>query len=302
MPFTNKTYNYPCDSYSECHPYEEKLWPGVYFFQAWGAQGGGIASVNLMGGKGGYASGYLTLKKPTKVYIYVGHHGSSYSKEDPHKYAYNGVSEPGWSGGGGGATDFRLFGGEDLDSKSLSSRILVAGGGGGGEYYTSHIKGGVGGGIKGGDAETNGGKGGTQYAGGKAGTEYDSGKQGQNDDGHFGYGGKPVCDTASGGGGYYGGGSGSCVSTGTGAGGGSGYVSGHPDCPLHPSGIFFINPLLLDGSESFPSPTSINDVEIGHELNGVAKITYVGHVYANSCFHSFKLQFSNVLLIIFILS
>ena len=285
MSFNSKIYNYPCGGYSECNPHEEKLLPGVYFFQAWGAQGGGIQSVSSMGGKGGYTSGYITIKKATTIYIYIGHHGSSYSQTDPHKYAYNGGSKPGWSGGGGGATDFRLIGGSDLNDTSLHSRILVAGGGGGSDYYNEIIPGGVGGGLKGGDAGSNGGKGGTQNDGGKAGAETDSGKEGQNDNGHFGYGGVPQCDTASGGGGYYGGGSGSCINKGTGGGGGSGYISGHPDCDLHASHLFFTNPTLLDGSQTFPKAgaEAISDVETGHEGNGCAQITYIGQVFANSC-------------------
>ena len=52
MIYSEKNFPYLCgEEYEICRPYTEKLLPGVYFFQAWGAQGGGISYLNTMGGK-----------------------------------------------------------------------------------------------------------------------------------------------------------------------------------------------------------------------------------------------------------
>ena len=100
-------FKYVCPSISSCKPYEIELSTGTYRFEAWGAQGGGVKSPDRpRGGKGGYTSGEIKLKTITKFYIYVGSHGSSYP--DPDEYAFNGGGKGYLSGGGGGATDFRL--------------------------------------------------------------------------------------------------------------------------------------------------------------------------------------------------
>ena len=269
---------YPCgdSEYELCHPYTKKLFPGVYFFQAWGAQGGGINTIPLMGGKGGYASGILTVRVPTTFYVYVGHYGSSWNDND--KYAYNGGGLAKSSGGGGGATDFRLVNGEHNDTESLLSRVLVAGGGGGADQRdVNTYLGGVGGGVKGGDADNGNAKGGNQYE--------ETTSSGTSINGKLGMGGSATCDTSSGGGGYYGGASGSCKGYGTGAGGGSGYASGHDDCQEHSSGVVFQNPVLIDGNNLFPTidDTTFTKMETGHELNGHAKITLLSRLYINSC-------------------
>ncbi|NCU77101.1 MAG: hypothetical protein EBV59_09225 [Synechococcaceae bacterium WB7_1C_051] len=85
----------------------------------------------MFGGRGGYAKGDVTLTAGTTIQIYVGQQGS-------------GCMNSNWrSTGGGGATDFRLVGGNWNDNAGLLSRILVAGGGGGrhGNNYegTSYI-------------------------------------------------------------------------------------------------------------------------------------------------------------------
>ena len=307
MIFGVKNYPYLCDDdeYEKCHPYTERLMPGVYFFQAWGAQGGGIQSTKTMGGKGGYASGILSILRPTYIYIYVGHYGSSYREENPtdNKYAYNCGGKPRGSGGGGGATDFRLVKGEHNETTSLKSRILIAGGGGGSDYKSKALMGGVGGGLKGGDADGEAGKGGTQEKGGEHGVNQDNSKDGQNLDGNLGMGGSTMCDTAGGGGGYYGGGSGACIDTGNGGGGGSGYVSGHPECTIHPSNLVFKNPMLFDGNQSFPTITDtlFTKMEIGHALNGHAKITLLSHLYINSCLKYHSIRFYSFLLYIIFL-
>jgi hypothetical protein len=94
---------------------------GVYTLEAWGAQGGNDPSNPnaIFGGRGGYSKGDVTLTAGQTIQIYVGQQGS-------------GCMNSSWrSTGGGGATDFRLTGGNWNDNAGLLSRILVAGGGGG---------------------------------------------------------------------------------------------------------------------------------------------------------------------------
>ena len=114
--------------------YEKILRKGKYFVECWGASGGGVE----IGGFGSYVSGYLTLKDPLKVFIYVGEHGKLGSKI---KTFNGGGASPaqeidnfyGYSGGG--ATDIRLKEGAWNDFDSLKSRIIVAAGGGGSSFY-----------------------------------------------------------------------------------------------------------------------------------------------------------------------
>ena len=72
------TFNYPCSSLSVCYPYQVELFPGVYRFEAWGAQGSS-ASSKYEGGRGGYTAGTIRLVNQTKLYIFVGITGHSYS-------------------------------------------------------------------------------------------------------------------------------------------------------------------------------------------------------------------------------
>jgi hypothetical protein len=131
---------------------------GVYFFEAYGAQGGGRQkSGNTqagIGGKGGYAAGRVILEKRTILYVYVGCVGSS-ANVGRAEGGYNGggsscssrnPNDPG--NGGGGASDVRLTGGSWDNSNGLLSRFIVAGGGGGGGEDCE--PGGYGGGISGG--------------------------------------------------------------------------------------------------------------------------------------------------------
>jgi len=94
--------------------------PGIYFFQAWGAQGGN------QGGLGALVTARLLVESPITIEIFVGGQG--------------GIPAGGWNGGGpggtqsaagtaggggGGATDIRIGG------VTLSHRVLVAGAGAG---------------------------------------------------------------------------------------------------------------------------------------------------------------------------
>lgn len=100
-------------------------------------QYGGTTYYGSIGGKGGYRSGEIFLRKGDIITVNVGGKGSA---------ATNSNGGAGWNGGGagkngngktgyggGGATDFRLNG------NSLSDRILVAGGGGGADDYDGNV-------------------------------------------------------------------------------------------------------------------------------------------------------------------
>jgi len=182
---------------------------GIYKFECWGGEGntGYNAENKAAGGKGGYATGVVTLLENTLVYIYVG--GGYTGQVDRYTGGWNGGGSGELfgtvkGGGGGGASDIRSSG------SALENRIIVAGGGGGGSGYYPEYPGGYGGGLVGGDATS--GTGGTQEAGGSVG-----GTLGIGGNGGAGYG------QAGGGGGYYGGG-GAAVSDYYAGGGGSSYL------------------------------------------------------------------------------
>ena len=203
---------------------------GVYLFELYGASGGGS-----LAGKGGFASGILTVQTVLQVYLYPGGAGAYYTP--------GGCYEGGWNGGGkvctnsyastgGGASDVRLKEGDP------STRIIVAGGGGGSgdggtEYKYGYRYGGSGGGENGETVtgysshypkETFYAYGGTQEGPGSAtirfwGTNYVN-TAGKGENGGDGAGGENY--GGGGGGGYFGGGGGFDV---TGGGGGSSYIS-----------------------------------------------------------------------------
>jgi len=195
--------------------------------KVWGAQGGSggyysNSSYCSTGGKGGYATGNLSVTAGNTVYVYVGGQGESF--ESCNTYMKNlPVNEGGWNGGGdsyggtwpgtggGGASDVRYGG------TSISNRKIVAGGGGGGGNSgnaTQISNGGAGGGSSGQTMSNT-----TQYSNRTPGTGATQSSGNSNG----------IGSTANqnlsggGGGGYYGGGIGN---NSTGAGGGSGYIGG----------------------------------------------------------------------------
>ena len=222
---------------------------GTYKLEVCGAQGGspvvsGITSKT--GGKGGCATGNVTLTAGQTLYVFVGGAGG-YTASSGQQMS------GGWNGGGNTAVagnyaaHWGAGGGATHISKSnatianAGSNLLIVGGGGGGASTYAGEKidgtnniwffqgdGGNGGGSSGsaGQEETrdgvhrsNPGGGGTQSTGGSAGTGGQAGSKGQGGNGSAGTDG-----TGGGGGGYYGGGSGG--SRATGGGGGSGYIGG----------------------------------------------------------------------------
>ena len=234
-----QTFTAPCD--------------GEYLLEAAGAQGCGENDTD--GGKGGYSSGKIKLKKGQTINIYVGAAGV-YGQTTG---AYNGGGGSGpYGAGGGGATHIALTARGELKNYNAyrSDVLIVAGGGGGsGSDWYNRSAGGSGGGVSGGTAEqfntrgvffadTKAG-GGTQSSGGAAGVIHaivdgdnqNGGKKynwtNEGESGSFGQGGKgknypyyknkSYINYGSGGGGWYGGGS--TVENG-GAGGGSGHIGG----------------------------------------------------------------------------
>ena len=258
--------SYPCGSSPNCQPISLTLSKGLYLFEAWGADGGGILPGYCdgyeSGGKGGYTSATLSLKSTETFYFYIGQKGNDYPNTD--FAAYNGGGLAILSGAGGGATDVRLVNGEPGTETSYNSRILVAGGGGGTDC---NGLGAPGGGLYGGNA-TNGGFGGTQMNGG-SGTSH----------GQKWAGASVSVDCASGGGGYFGGGSGIYINGGrsTGAGGGSGYISGHPGCEINPD-YTFIDPVLLSGDEKQPNKLS---------GDGHIRVSIISFIIVHNCMNKY---------------
>ena len=313
---------------------------GIYKIELWGAQGGNIESSLYT--RGGYSKGNITLEKDETLYIYIGQAGTmgsnginaSNTKGAGAPATFNGGGAGGQAGGsstysyanyfggpsGGGATDVRLVSGTWSNLASLRSRIMVAAGGGGGiyglvdgtvvGYYTDGSYAGGLTGYKGvgiyyqsyngnpvnKDYTTNGGAGGVQTS---ASTQtFGSGLTGANS------GASDMClGNAGGGGGYYGGYSG--TNTGydcfvIGGGGGSSFISGHTGCdainssgthtgqPNHYSGKIFTNTVMIDGHSyswtnvkssqvQMPNPSGGSySLGAGNSGNGYARITYLG--------------------------
>lgn len=238
-----KTANYPYKG----SPYRVVLPKGFHFVELWGASGGCTNA-----GKGGYASGYIMLKKKTELYLYVGGKGQEGNSSSQHL-------KGGWNGGGdsfaatlhcsgGGASDIRL-----TENDDFNDRIIVAGGGGGaaaGDAYgrSNDFSGGHGGGISGTNAIGESGSNkiayGNTYANGAnqtgPGNAFIKTCTYTNENGKKGVGGKSAgCSNGggAGGGGYFGGAGGFDY---TGGGGGSGYID-----PAY----FPKNTVLLSGKE-----------------------------------------------------
>ena len=112
-----QTFTAPCD--------------GEYLLEAAGAQGCGENDTD--GGKGGYSSGKIKLKKGQTINIYVGAAGV-YGQTTG---AYNGGGGSGpYGAGGGGATHIALTArGELKNYNAYRSDVLIVAGGGGGGWY-----------------------------------------------------------------------------------------------------------------------------------------------------------------------
>lgn len=241
---------------------------GDYKIELWGSSGGDELLLNRKGGKGGYASGLLSLKEARSFYFYIGTKGGDSKSRTA---GYNGGAEGAIdnvngdcpTGGSGGATDMRTVNGAWSLTEGLNSRIMVAAGGGSAGCGS---QGGNAGGIFGEsghnsyNGQINGGAGASQTSGYSKG----SGQRGKNADEA----------TGSGGGGYYGGFAGNRITyLGGAGGGGSSYISGMNGCEIAPSLIVFKNPILLSGNTLIPMINDIKGIESqGHDGDGAVRI------------------------------
>lgn len=262
---------------------------GSYTIEAWGAQGGNAGyngTISTYGGKGGYASGSISLTANQIIYIYVGGQGQGGTGTANNNqflggyngggYGYNGTGSGQRGAGGGGGTDLRVVG------TALSDRVLVAGGGAGGVYYPGYgvNNPGAGGGAIGVTGSSTSlastsfhGKGGTQVGGGAGGSNGSVGGTGSAGNGgnavFYGFG------ESGAGAGYFGGGA---SGAGTAAGGGSGYVGG------------VTSSTNTAGNASMPNP--VGGAMTGRDGNGFLRITYT--VNDTSAFNSLALAGSAV--------
>ena len=245
--------------------------------KVWGAQGGNGGTYNNSGGKGGYATGDLTVSAGDALYVYVGGEGGEITNTDTQNAGgFNGGGLGGYDtsgqtqngGGGGGASDVRYGG------TALGNRKIVAGGGGGAGAGVSSYNGsagGVGGGDSGSAGLTNnssygaGGAGGTQSSGGTAGNNgYNATNGSSGTGGNASYG--NAWGSGGGGGGYYGGGGGSMTQPhgagySAGGGGGSGYIGGVSNSPE-----------TIAGNATMPDPDG--GTMTGREGNGLVIISW----------------------------
>ena len=266
-----QNFNVPCD--------------GTYKIEAWGAQGGD-ANTTYIGGKGGYASGNITLEKEETLYVVVGGAGSSFQGAGPTSGSggYNG----GGSGkvynsdssrkaaSGGGATHIAKVTGtlasiEYTSFVTQGNGYIVAGGGGGG-HYTNSNNCGVGGNAGGLTGLIP-----TQYGTENTGSRISvGGKQnesscatGNKSCSSFGQGGSPYSGEyngagSGGGGGLYGGSS----ANGSAGAGGSSYIGG------------VINGTTIAGNAAMPTHDGASTMT-GNTGNGYAKITFIGSTGSN---------------------
>lgn len=291
-----------------------------YQFEAWGSQGGDGYSTYIntgygTGGYGAYTAGNIYLEKGDIIYVYVGETGTdalttkqtstlisgSYNGGGGSAYRDNGNTYAHNAGTGGGATDFRLVAGEWNEAESLNSRIMIAAGGGGGSGHEGFSSGGSGGGLTSNNI--------TNYASTSWGTAYGTNQIGTSSYYGTGYSATVTTSAIAGGGGYYGGLSGSWL-PGT---GGTSYISGHTgcvaitsetnmtaltgcttgttdnDCSIHYSNEIFFDTVMIDGygyswtneknlQELMPSKSSgYYLLGTGNVGNGYAKVTYLGN-------------------------
>ncbi len=269
------SFPYTGDFYTWTAPYAAE-----FTLEAWGAQGGNDPqSSSIVGGRGGYAKGVLSLSAGDTLHVYVGGQGTGCT------------SSRWWSTGGGGATDFRLVSGSWNSSAGLNSRILVAGGGGGRHgknYENSNALGNDGGGTSA-PTFTAGGytiTGANQTSGGSS--PYPTGVS----VGSFGFanpgtGGTNTCSAGGwnggsrgsdewanggGGGGWWGG----VTSWPTGS-GGSGYVltssSTKPGGYTPTSAHWMTGTVLTAGNALMPDP--VGTTMMGRSGHGIARISYI---------------------------
>jgi uncharacterized repeat protein (TIGR02543 family) len=222
---TTTTYNYNGSYYKYTIPVK-----GNYKLEVVGSAGGGPGNCNGYaikdGGKGGSASGEVTLNKGINLYIVPGSKGGLGTSVGYNGGGSNVQAGNNCGGAGGGATHIatNLRGNGQLSNyASYQGEVLIAAGAGGGGALT--VTGGIGGANSGKPYTLNGGNA-TPSSGGAAGTGY-SHYSGQTA-GTFGKGGNGGSyGVGAGGAGFYGGGGGAHITptTSGGGGGGSTYIN-----------------------------------------------------------------------------
>lgn len=274
------------------------LTPAMYKLECWGAEGGDCLNTSgqtILGGKGGYSVGTLTVADNTNVYLYVGGQGTRAQADHTATGGFNGggsITDTSYSdsavypGSGGGASDIRI------GTDSLYARVIVAGGGGGAASYSSSqtCSGMHGGGLNGlaglgydGGSLTGKAGGGSQTQGGLETGSY-AGISGES--GRFGFGGNGGTSSdknsgAGGGGGWYGGCGGKTGNSNWNkpGGGGSGYVyttetvANYPAGCLLNSSYYLTDANTVAGDTEFLAPDSTT--ETGHAGNGHIRITKI---------------------------
>ena len=259
---------------------------GRYRLDVWGAQGG-VSTSSKTGGYGAYATGEITLKKGSVLYINVGGAGSGDGNHKVLTGGYNGGGAAKINGdgnvhtaSGGGATHIASESGLlSTLSEKLSSIYIVAAGGGGGasNIVLMACSGGNGGGILGGngdpwtkDNKTMYGLGASQTSGGSFYDERETDSL-YHAIGSFGQG--ATCASSGGGGGLYGGG---CAKYS--AGGGSSYIG---NSLLKNKKIYCYNcEESSDENTKTISNTNVTDkalTEYSNTGNGFATITFLGN-------------------------
>ena len=298
--------DYPCETHKECYPIESTLPQGLYLLEVWGAQGG--SDGDFYGGRGGYSSGILTIKKPTKAFFFIGAEGTRIKKSDSlfTDFSFNGggigcsdKNNEIIATSGGGGTDIRLI------NDSLYNRVIVAGGGGGSNKGWDGCFGGAGGGKNGGQGQKCDDR---APALGTPGTQYEGGTSGESStNGNFGSGGnKTDVDGCGGGGGWYGGGTPhGYISAGS---GGSGFIYNSENYETAqksnltlPREFFLQRAFMISGNNKMPTPSHSIDEEIGHSGNGYIVITIISNSLKLKRCKLIKYQL-NIVLYIFIFS
>lgn len=136
------TYSYAAKVYEFTCPFN-----GIWKLECYGAQG------TNSGGKGGYSIGYKALKTGDKLYICVGHSGTSWNGGGK---GYKAGEDKVHVGDGGGCTHIATVSGQlkNLSAYKNTGEILIVAGGGGGYCWkdgaASSHGGGTGGGTSGG--------------------------------------------------------------------------------------------------------------------------------------------------------
>ena len=265
--------------------YNYTLSTGRYYIQVWGAQGGTSlenGQYTTSGGKGAYASGFLTLNKRTQFYLYVGGKGFDGINETNIKAdgGFNGGGKGGAdlkdydaSGGGGGSSDIRYICCDN--EESIESRFIVAGGGSGSSFNSY----GAPAGILNGFIKT--GKGENQIAESKPLTSKFHGEDGVD---HL------NVPSSGSGGGYFGGynvegqssSSNSYLATSS---SGSSYVSGYPHLQII-SKYILDQPTIYAGNERFIQPSG--EMKIGKEGDGHIRISSLSQINSCKSYYTFR--------------